>query len=118
MTLTFEEINNLKAGRELDGLIHGHIFGLKIPTDHNWTSNTYCDCVPHYSTNISHAWRVIEKITEPPSGEWRKHKQRHKNRLPPNSEFAYWFDSACLWSFSSSHASEEICINALKAKMA
>ena len=73
--LTDEEIDSLQAGRVLDALIHKHIFDFdnidlyegiwpenrtnQYPgTENDWVK----DSVPHYSTDISAAWEVIEKV--------------------------------------------------------
>src|SRR3990167_3030790 len=75
--LTDEEIDSLQARRALDALIHKHIFGFdnmnlyegvwpknrtnQYPgTEDDWVK----DSVPYYSTNISAAWEVIQKMVE------------------------------------------------------
>lgn len=52
--MTKDEIMNMPAGREMDALIGHHVMGLVGPSDIYW----------EYSTNISAAWDVVEKIGE------------------------------------------------------
>lgn len=77
--MTRDEILNMPAGREMDVLIAEDIMGLKLwygdPTGFNITENItywqteyvdndgeYCVTCPRYSTNISAAWEVMERL--------------------------------------------------------
>lgn len=91
MELTRERIDNLPAGREMDMLIAEHIWGwgwwtcpdahfdkLNAPNAGAWAPklgwtrveypsksvNSSCD---HYSTDISAAWTIIEKLENHPN---------------------------------------------------
>ena len=80
--MTREEIQNMSAGREMDALIAEKIFGwswngnfLLPPSDHPASVNHWCaewdddgrpHWLPNYSTDLTTAWEVVEKI-----GEWR-----------------------------------------------
>lgn len=55
-------IDEMPAGREMDGQIHVLVFNKAVPTDHDWLHDTFCDCVPRYSTDIVAAWAVVEKL--------------------------------------------------------
>jgi len=60
--------DSLKAGRELDALIGGKLFGIR----YEFVYNDYMipdsedpiayDVCPNYSTDISAAWQVLEKL--------------------------------------------------------
>ena len=71
MTLTREQIMNMPEGRELDTLVAQHIMELTIVPDGLKYSpryylpeykETYHREVPNYSTNISAALEVVEKM--------------------------------------------------------
>lgn len=64
---------------------------------------------PHYRTDISVAWTVVEKITEPPT-------TLELSKEESGTKFAIWFDKANLWAMNSREVSEAICEAALKAK--
>ena len=59
-----QDIDKMPAGREMDGQVHALIFNKAVPTDHDWMHDTFCDCVPRYSTDIAAAWEVIDKLDE------------------------------------------------------
>lgn len=74
---------DLKPGRELDALVAEKVMGwsdCKASDEHGcaigytpyWKRETYgCEVVPYYSTSISDAWEIVEKISqkESPSGD-------------------------------------------------
>lgn len=52
--------------RELDRLIAEHIFGLEISTSEFMCRNGIVWVnIPHYSTDISDAWKVVEELQFP-----------------------------------------------------
>lgn len=55
---------DLPAGAELDRLIHERVMGKYIISDSYWQG--YYDDAGHghYSTNIAHAWEVVERMRE------------------------------------------------------
>jgi len=64
--MTHDEIDKMEAGRKLDALVAEKVMGLSGPFD-------VCDCgwpgnhigktlIPPYSTSISAAWEVVEKL--------------------------------------------------------
>lgn len=85
--LTTDEIMAMPAGRELDALVaqlmgwrwwHKEDYALLVNGEDNWPANTHFSLqegkgqatgldtgnVPHYSTDISAAWQVIERLKE------------------------------------------------------
>ncbi|MBB6694396.1 hypothetical protein H7B90_23650 [Cohnella xylanilytica] len=54
MKLTRESIISMEPGRELDALVAANVFG--------WHYGTYHPELRHYSTDISAAWEVEEKM--------------------------------------------------------
>ena len=72
--MTNDEIDKLEAGRELDALVAEKVMGLEISQTSRGTDNptirVITDGVPHYrtmrcySTNISAAWEVVEKLQQ------------------------------------------------------
>lgn len=56
-----------------------------------------------FDSNMSLAWKVVEKMTEPPVEEW------HQN----NTKFMLWFESADLWAMSEQEAAKAICVVSL-----
>ena len=60
--MTKEEILQLEAGRELDALVMESVFGIK----RNDGTEQYVigHNLPHFSTDISAAWEVVEKMIE------------------------------------------------------
>lgn len=65
--MTREEILAMEAGRELDALVAVKIIGLEVEEkeDHlrMYVKGTRTPILTH-STDISAAWRVVEKVTE------------------------------------------------------
>lgn len=62
--MNLDEIKNLKADRETDALIAWHVFG-EFSTPYNTgngTRNWDDEHVKHFSTEISAAWEVVEKL--------------------------------------------------------
>ncbi len=55
--MTYAEILALPAGRELDALVHQHVF------DHS------LNCAP-YSTDTAAAWQVVERFRADPAFRW------------------------------------------------
>ena len=66
--------------------------------------------LPRYSTDIAAAWKVVEKITEPP-------KDIETSKRMSNTIFSRWFDTADLWACSASEASLKICHAVIRAKL-
>ena len=62
---------------------------------------------PSYSSDMSWAWDVVEKMTEIP-------KTREEAILARNTKFALWFKNADLWSMDAGEAAQSICLAALK----
>lgn len=60
------------------------------------------------STNIAHAWEVVERITMP-------QPIRPGQTLPPNTQFMGWWNRANLWAESGPDAAHRICRAALLA---
>ena len=56
--MTKDEIMNMPAGREMDTLIAKSIFG-NVKKSWDWEFT-----LPSYSTDISAAWRVVEKMSD------------------------------------------------------
>ncbi|MBI5950202.1 MAG: hypothetical protein HY865_00980 [Chloroflexi bacterium] len=53
-----DKILNMPAGKEIDYLIDNKVFGMvNISTGNPFES----DLIPNYSTNMSDAWKVVEK---------------------------------------------------------
>ena len=50
--MTDEEIDKMEAGREMDALIHKHVFGFKASSTSPW----------RYSTDIHSAWMVVDRL--------------------------------------------------------
>ena len=133
--MTKEEILAMEAGEELDRLVATEVMGETIPefipenaltlqlTDSPVKSpqgNWLCLCnydegdiptwrpVP-YSTDISAAWQVVERITEPPKTE------EEANQIA-NTKFALIWEDLNLWAFSAKEAATAICRAALLIK--
>src|SRR5262245_1279106 len=67
--MTPEDIDNLQAGRELDILVANTIVDTQLPyhpeRQCGFTGCFRCESAcPHYSTDISSAWLVVEKLRE------------------------------------------------------
>src|SRR3990172_12143844 len=66
--LTDEEVDSLQAGRRLDVIIAREVFGYQVV---NIDDEPYIETekleyasVPEYSTDVSAAWEVIQKMVE------------------------------------------------------
>lgn len=81
--------------------------------EYHWGYPIGHDIAPHFSTNISDAWRIVEKITNMPSGDPIALKQ--VDGLPAGTRFYYWFKEAELPAMNAQEAATEICLLALKA---
>ena len=61
--MTREEILNMPAGREMDALIAENVFNVFV---HRLNGSAFSvsmlNEIPHYSTDISAAWEVVEKL--------------------------------------------------------
>lgn len=63
-----EEILSLAVGRELDALVEEHVLGNKVKWVQDSSTDPYpisgeCEyIIEHFSTEISAAWEVVEKI--------------------------------------------------------
>lgn len=91
------KIDEMPAGREMDALVAEKVFGwvrgsdflVPPPGDHRWTWAARWDedglphWLPDYSTNVSAAWKITEKIGR----TWDIH----------------WNDSACEWFVNLDH---------------
>jgi hypothetical protein len=63
--------------------------------------------LPNYSTDISDAWKIVERMTQIP-------RTAEEAIRAPNTQFALWFDKACLWAMTAQEVAQAICENALK----
>jgi hypothetical protein len=61
--MTREEILAMPAGRELDAIVAKAIGYVSLTTHWNPIDNMY-GTLPHYSTDISAAWEVVEKLQQ------------------------------------------------------
>jgi hypothetical protein len=103
-------IDEMQAGREMDYLIGRDVMGLdfsQIPSRRDYYWDGVMLEVPHFSTDISAAWEVVEKI-----------KLTFFMRRLPSGKYVFGFmlktdDSIC----TSNNAPEAICRAALKAVM-
>lgn len=89
--------------RELDAEVAEKVFGHVIVADglgyvgiKNDYSSDYC---PHYSTDISAAWEVVEKFPDHEIGVYRHKKSNGKTEWGclfklEGDEFAAWADTA------------------------
>ena len=60
--------------------------------------------LPYYTHNMSDAWQVVERVTQPPTnGEFRV-----------NDTFAYWFARAELYFLTEQEAATAICSKVLE----
>jgi len=127
--MTHEEIDQLEAGFELNATIAVKVFGWKKVevTGHNFSGFGYFresriyDIyeLPNYSTDISAAWEVVEKMKEH-KGEWFALEY-----YPAEDSWeAGWkyddYDTGPSWSIFRNHATAKtlplaICRAALKA---
>ena len=66
--MTRDEIRNMPAGREMDALIAERVLDLDVNGDRvcgkGFIKNMNVRLLPHYSTNMSAAWEVVEKIKD------------------------------------------------------
>lgn len=104
----------MQAGRELDALVAKHVMDLNptwnIPNeDYFYTVNGSNNYLPYYSTSISGAWQVVEKLKGPdmwigidttPDGRYRC---MMLNKKGPDADFI------------ADSAPRAICLAALKA---
>lgn len=82
--MTRDEILNVVASRDLDALISVKVFG-KLPS-------FALDNFPHYSTDISAAWEVVEKLRDPSDDEpdfWVITDEGKKNGWTVSSYWAH-----------------------------
>lgn len=112
----------MKVGRELDRMIAEKVFGLDPMNarqglhadgdiEYHWGYPIGHDIAPHFSTNISDAWRIVEKITTPSDPVAYK----MVDGVAVATRFYYWFKEAELPAMSAQEAATEICFLALKA---
>ena len=70
--MTPEEIDQMPAGRDMDRAIAEHVFGMDPlnarqghrkdgDIEYSWGYPVGHDIAPFYSTNIAHAWRIVEQ---------------------------------------------------------
>lgn len=65
MKLTRESIMSMEPGRELDALVAANVFG--------WHYGTYHPELRHYSTDISAAWEVVDRMSPQTMYMTRRH---------------------------------------------
>ena len=82
--MTHDEILNMPAGREMDALIAEKV--TKTTTCPYWGSEV-AETVPHYSTDISAAWEVVEKMSS-------KFIGLHKMKFAEGKWFALYLDKS------------------------
>jgi hypothetical protein len=114
--MTRDEILNMKAGRDMDALIAVCVCGWEVddmtaisPTGsrNSRTAHGDDDWLPYYSTDISAAWLVVEKITD---GETPNDCELH-------TTVRGWRCDLYLGSANAETAPEAICKAALLAVM-
>ena len=127
-----DEIMKIEAGKELDVLILQRFFGVKkiyymddegsvsnsptnspyyIPSGKPWrTHRIDSRYVPYFSTDVSEAWRVVVKMSEPPTTMEAASKAE-------NTKFAYIIERERLWACTEQEAALRICRAALLAVM-
>ncbi len=119
-TLTAEERNHLVATKVMgwtQGICDGEILEQGNSCDGWYCAKCgYCSCwgddfeheqIPLcYSQCMSLAWKIVERITRPPTKPLGIHA--------PNVRFAKWWHHADLWAMSEQEAAESICIAALR----
>jgi hypothetical protein len=96
-----EEIINMLPGKEMNDLITKYVFGGTHPYLISFLDRCgEIDHVspPNYSTDISAAWKVVEKITTPGAA---------------NVNFYWWWKGADVHCMSSAEAAHAICRAAL-----
>ena len=106
----------MKAGRELDVLIAQKVMKLIVNLAIGaceYIDNDGLYEIPHYSTCIQDAWKVVEKLTQ----EWRFRLTHDFKR--PNDERPYRA-AFCKWGTKAHRAYADtaplaICLAALKA---
>jgi hypothetical protein len=114
----------MKAGRELDALVAEKVIGL---TDFYWLSGELHHearykqlLVPHYSTNISDAWQVVEKLDHNVTLEKFNTFTLDFNNAKQIEKYEYrataWCDGHRGISYEEETAPLVICLSALKAK--
>lgn len=106
----------MKPGRKLDELIALKVMGMK-KVDFNLDRGTW-DALTNYSTDITAAWEVVEKLTEDSARGFQLHRIMHCPKLPehPEGREQYYlaFFSLCDPQ-PAEYAPHAICLAALKA---
>lgn len=101
-------MSELVAGRDLDALVAERVMGWEAPTWHHpegW--GTSDSSIPHFSTDISAAWEVVEKMRP----DWTL-----DFRATCEGYFASFDNmSQTFEHFSRESAAHAICLAALKA---
>lgn len=118
----------MKAGRELDALIAEKVMdwnwvnvfsnalmivppiGDKLRHTHKYVDKGIPDNMPHYSTNIADAWRVVEKLQE---NDWEVIIETRSNEteVKAKGRMGGWID---MYGIAET-APLAICLAALKA---
>ena len=93
----------MKAGRALDKLVAVEVM------DHGFESY-----IPHYSTDISAAWEVVEKLMEKKFSDGRPEQQLCLNGHGAPKWQAWFHPNTETLSFGDT-APHAICLSALKA---
>jgi hypothetical protein len=112
-----ESIRAMQPGRELDALVEQYVFGNKVRwvqdliTDQYPVSDQEGYIVDYYSTDISVAWGVVEKMQE---NQWDFTLKNHK-RLVHKRQYEAIFGTP--YSAFAITAPEAICKAALLAVM-
>lgn len=109
------EIDAMPAGREMDCLVAEKVMGWQRAPEYqfpNWLRPDGCwvwsSAIMPYSTNIAHAWDVVERITRVP-------QSLEELRRAANTKFYYWWEAnSDLCCHSAPEAALLICRAALK----
>ena len=121
----------MNAGRELDALVAEKVMGLNFPDNYleaekRWVNldPTPADCIimmnviPHYSTQIADAWRVVEKLLPHFRLEYYDAEavEGHTDYTDTTGWHCdFWLDSGHGCAEAGATAPLAICLAALKA---
>jgi hypothetical protein len=103
------EVDEHEAKRCLSAWVHADVMGRKLP-DHNWETDTYCDCLPDYSTDIAAAWGVLGHWIEKMDDKYL-YLEFVKSAAGPS-----WSAYSGVHAFGGDSAPLAICRAALKAQ--
>lgn len=108
----------MKAGRDLDRLVAEKVMGLEVHKQADvWLINSGTGkAVPHYSTDIAAAWKVVEKLHAQAGPEGWEVTINLQNFEPNTAEpFNGWIVTVGCETARASSAPLAICIAALLA---